>query len=321
MPYLAVAKNETDVIQTHVSVVHATKPQSYALDRFCRALSDGQENIAWIRTSPICQIGGAKKNMTFDYIKDSAGQTVGGDNTDRRAWHLLSCCPSFWQNTNIASEESTADYFFSKMGVIDHDFSKLINQALDYHKLMTNDQNGRQALVKRFSEITSHPDYNERGVIYQYLIPHELVDEVAYISKQNGVPDPDNPKALDTLKRLKTPGETVVNQDTLQVRLYVPKLLDPNFSKQITVVNHFGMDDKLRQEFDESIVALAKSARQAASEDSHKIISLLLEASSPVASPVVSDTPPQMRLSYQAIHLKMKEVQVKIQQMNRRLKQ
>ncbi len=78
--------------------------------------------------------------------------------------------------------------------------------------------------------------------------------------KKYGILDTDNPDALHTLLSLKTPGALVPNHNTLQVRLFVPKLLDPNYAPYLSCKNHMNIDEQFHQDFIKKIQKLAQRA-------------------------------------------------------------
>ncbi len=255
---------ENQYINTHVSVYHATKKASYALDIFCRELKvlfGEKSNTAWVRcsstplTKPIFLPCANIEEMKEKMKRDSSI-----DNSRINAWHLLSCNPSLWHNSDYASEESTVDYFHDNNSVQSPDFEELIFAFLDEINLLKNQTNERNKLIEDFGRIVNNEMYGEQGVIYQYLIPHDLVNKVAYVSEASGKFDEKNPEALSTLLKFKTPGELVSNHDTFQIRLFVPMLLNPNISSHLTIKNYVNMDKEIHQDFIMNIQQLAQRA-------------------------------------------------------------
>ena len=251
---------EKQYIRSHVSVYHATTKASYAMDLLCRQLkmlSEGSNQTAWVRDFH------SKPKIAYNdisEIKEEMSHSLSLDNKENNAWHLLSCNPSLWQNSDYDSQESTVDYFYTNTSVINLDFEKLIYKLLDEIGLLVDQDFKRKTFFKKFIDIINNNEYGSQGVIYQYVIPHHLVDEVAYISKGNGKLDDQNLSTLDTLLSMKTPGAEVPNQNTLQVRLFVPKLLTPYYANQIIVNNYLNLDQALIKQFENEINLLAKEA-------------------------------------------------------------
>ncbi|RUR19635.1 hypothetical protein ELY21_03290 [Legionella sp. km535] len=252
---------ERQYLDTHVSVYHSTTKASYALDLFCRKLAelnDGSKSIAWIRGIKSKPIG--KVCESFERMKQIMSQDQALDNSEYNLWHILSCNPSLWQNADYASDESTVDYFYNNSSVTRLDFKCLINNILDQMGLLFGYELERNELYAKFQKLVTDERFGKQGVLYQYLIPHHLVDEIAYISKQNGIVDPENPSALETLVQLKTPGRGVRNQHTLQVRLFVPKLLTPEIAEQLVYKNYLNLAAHLREEFEKTVDDLSVMA-------------------------------------------------------------
>lgn len=248
IPSEACIKQEQEYQQGHVSVYHATKRANYALDLLCRGLAEKEDKTVWIRTSK--QKAGRMLNDIHE-IQDEVLHTQ--DNALNMAWHLLSCSPTLWHNADYSSEESTVDYFFDNNSVINHDFDALIAELLDAKGLLVGEAQLRQDLYQKFAQLVNDSSLAQHGVIYQYLIPYELVNELAYISTTNGKPDTDNPNALDTLMQMKKAGVNVSNQNTLQVRLLVPKLLDAQIAPKLVVVNHDSLTCEQKEQFEAKI--------------------------------------------------------------------
>ncbi len=259
MPTQACIEQEVAYLHTHVSVYHATTKFSYVLDLFCRELRgllEKPNNTAWIRGFNGVPPGRKYKDLSEILERQKESQVL--DNEANMSWHLLSSNPSLWQNSDVASEESTIDFFHDNNSVIKLNFSELINELLDKEGLLLNQPEDRNEICKRFLELCNNEAFGTKGAIYQYFIPLHLVESTAYISKQNGVFDEENSSALDTLLALKYPEQRVPNHNTLQVRLFVPNLLDERYTEgHIIVKNHLGMDDDLRGAFEKTIRNLA----------------------------------------------------------------
>ncbi|KTD50840.1 SidE phosphodiesterase domain-containing protein [Legionella quateirensis] len=259
---------EQQHLDTHVSVYHSTTKASYALDLFCRKLTqltEGPNPIVWIRGIKSKPSG--KPCDSIDRIKYIMSQDKALDNSEYNLWHLLSCNPSLWQNADYASDESTVDYFYNNSSVTQLDFKHLINTILDKMGLLIGQEALREELFAKFNKLVTDERFGKQGVLYQYLIPHHLVDEIAYISKQNGIVDNDNPSALETLVQLKASGGEVPNQHTLQVRLFVPKLLTTEIAQHLVVTNYLNMEDQLRDEFEKTVNELSVMAVKGPTQD------------------------------------------------------
>lgn len=83
-------------------------------------------------------------------------------------------------------------------------------------------------------------------ILLQILIPNELVNQVCYISKDRGVMDGSNKDAFYTLKQIQNPNtaKSVVNFNSLQVRVYTVLMIDPETGPKIKVIEygHFSKD-------------------------------------------------------------------------------
>ncbi|MDR3501787.1 MAG: SidE phosphodiesterase domain-containing protein [Legionella sp.] len=262
MPTVACMQKEVACLTTHVSAYHATTKSSYALDLFCRELRgllEKPNKTAWIRNFNGTPPGKAYKDLSEVLARQREVQV--NDNQDNISWHLLSSNPSLWQNSDVASEESTIDFFHDNHSVISLEFTKLINDLLDKEGVLLDQPEEREEIFQQFTALCNDELFGTQGVIYQYLIPFHLVESTAYIAKQNGVFDEENPGALDTLLRLKYPEQQLPNHNTLQVRLFVPNLLDERYTAdQIVVENHLGMSEQMRARFEEGIRNLAQEA-------------------------------------------------------------
>ena len=258
VPTAACVKNEVINNADFVTVYHATTKASRALELLCKSLAQpGDEQITWHRISPT--------NKTVVTITDiesiKARSLTEVDNSRSMQWHLLSCNPTLWHNADYDSQESTVDYFLTDTSVTKLDFSILIIELLDQRGLLIGQDQKRATLVKAFNELINDKKFGSHGVIYQYHIPYHLVDEVAYISRQNGKLDIENPGSLDTLHSLKISGVNIPNQNTMQVRLLVPKLMEIDVANQLKVNIFSGMSEVLEQEFTQIITDLAIAAK------------------------------------------------------------
>ncbi|MFJ1267717.1 SidE phosphodiesterase domain-containing protein [Legionella lytica] len=262
MPTEACTEQENRHLATHVSVYHATTKFSYALDLFCRELKgllEKPNKTAWIRSFNGTPPGIAYKDLSSLLERQKETQSV--DNTENMSWHLLSANPSLWQNSDGASEESTIDFFYDNNSVTQLKFSELINELLDKEGVLLGQLQEREAICNRFLALCKDEQFGTHGAIYHYLIPLHLVESTAYISKQNGIYDEENPGVLDTLLRLKCPDQKVSNHNTLQVRLFVPNLLNERLAEEhIIVENHLGMSQEMRDVFEERIRSLSQEA-------------------------------------------------------------
>lgn len=281
IPTRACIEEEHQLSETHVSIYHATTKASYALDLFCRELkklSEGANHVAWLRDFHSKPRGKMYTEIEEVKSKMSDGRSV--DNSENISWNLLSCSPSLWQNADFASEESTVDYFYNNSSVIRLDFKTIIHDLLDKVQLLVGHDHLRKQLVDDFYELVNDPTFGSQGVIYQFMIPHHLVDEIAYISKENGIYDPSNPSALDTLIKLKTPEQEAPNHHRLQVRLLVSKVINPDIAKLIQVHNHVNMQTELHDTLKNRVAAMAKMAYKGPTEGVKKTVELKDEKAS-----------------------------------------
>lgn len=263
IPESACIKLEEQYITSHVCCYHATKRENYIIDLFCRSLKkllNDPSDIFWVRDFH-SKPGRGEKITDINAIKSlMAKGSI--DNQDFAAWNLLSCNPSLWQNTDYASEESTVDFFYNNLSVKTLNFHDIITNILEKTGLLVDMPDIRIQLLAQFDALCRDTNYGSQGALYQYLIPHHLVNEVAYVSQTNGIVDIENPSALNTLMTLKSRGCQASNHNTLQVRLLVTKLLDPAFAANIHAHVHLNVPDEARQSLDNAAINLAKLAYQ-----------------------------------------------------------
>ncbi|MFC7782589.1 SidE phosphodiesterase domain-containing protein [Legionella taurinensis] len=274
-------EEELQLAETHVSIYHATTKASYALDLFCRELkrlSEGANHVAWLRDFHSKPRGRIYTEIEEIKSKMSDGRSV--DNSENVSWNLLSCSPSLWQNADFASEESTVDYFYNNSSVTRLNFKTILHDLWDKEGLLVGQNDLRKKLVDDFNELVNDPAFGSQGVIYQFMIPHHLVDEMAYISKENGIYDPSNPSALNTLLKLKTPEQQAPNHHTLQVRLLVSKVINPDIAKSIQVHNHVNMQTSLHDTLKSRVAVMAEMAYSGPTEGVKKKVEVKDEKAS-----------------------------------------
>lgn len=163
------------------------------------------------------------------------------DNGDVGRFSLLSCNPSLFQNTDVDAMESTADYLHDAINVAPPNLKEWISGML--HTRFPACENAR---INKASDDILHlctqasnalPTTKKASVLMQVLIPHALVNKLAYISASNGIPDSANPDTLNTLVKLKTPhtNQEVSNARSLQIRLLASTLQDPKVAPHLKV--------------------------------------------------------------------------------------
>lgn len=175
-------------------------------------------------------------------------KSLKGDNSEECSWQLLSCNPSLFQNTNIASEESTADYLFNGMEVSPPDMRKWFDDISLY--LEKNIDANKH--IKELLDLCN--EYCDSDVLLQILIPNEYVNQIAYISKERGIIDSNNRNAFDTLKSLQNLDtiKSIKNYNSLQVRLSTTLMIDPGIGPKIKVVEYGNISkDPLRMKIRE----------------------------------------------------------------------
>lgn len=298
LPIEACIEKEKDNLKTHVTVYHATTKASYAVDLFCRklkVLADGSNHIAWIRDFKSKPKGTQYSNIAD--IKEKMGNDSTCDNKEGMAWHLLSCNPTLLHNSDFASEESTVDYYFKNHSVINLDFKDLLFTLMDEIGLLVGYDIERNQLFEEFQQIVFDETFGTQGVIYQYSLAHEIVDETVYISRESGRIDEQNPGALATLMQLKTENDNPPNHNTLQVRLFVPNLLQEKYADKIFVHNYVNMDSSLHEKFIDKIDSLAERAyrgftngvKAKPKDESSEKRSFFFSGSSPIYTPSTID--------------------------------
>ncbi len=144
-------------------------------------VKEGDNKTAWLRCTSTPP---GMRYTDIEQIKCKMEQRYSIDNTSNNAWHLLSCNPSLWQNSDYDSQESTVDYFYSNVSVTQLDFSHIIHRILDDMNFLINQKSERKLLIENFHKTVANEIYGNQGVIYHYLIPHQLVNDIAYISKE-----------------------------------------------------------------------------------------------------------------------------------------
>lgn len=173
----------------------------------------------------------------MDYVANNPAR----DNGNVGGFALLSCNPSLFQNCDLDAMESTADYLYNAVNVTPPDLKEWITDMLKSQNLGVDTQLINKATMSILDLCAnankSLPTTKKASVLMQILIPHNLVNDIAYISKKNGIPDPDNPNPLDTLIRLKTPQSTneVNNAQSLQIRVLSSALQSPTLAQHVKV--------------------------------------------------------------------------------------
>lgn len=230
---------------THIPVYHAHpryllayRMLSEELIKRERGGGSGWEGVTWVR-SPYQKPPG--DGVIYGNVEEFANRyglnnevSLKGDNGMIGSWNLLSCNPSFFQNTNIASEESTADFLFSGMEVSPPDMEKWFDDV--------SVSIGRNIDSYRLSKemLSISKKHCSSDILLQILIPNELVNQVCYISKDRGIVDGNNKDAFHTLKMIQNPdtAKSVVNFDSLQVRVYAPLMINPDIGPKIKVIEY-----------------------------------------------------------------------------------
>ncbi|MEQ9106724.1 MAG: NUDIX hydrolase [Limnobacter sp.] len=242
-------KIETSYAKTHVVAYHGfIEPLllghwtgEVLMKKLCKHESDAVQkalnNLSWHR-NPFDTNNNRDRDLTnlTDYVTNSPSR----DNGNVGSFALLSCNPSLFQNCDLDAMESTADYLYNAMNVAPPDVKQWIVDMLKSQNPTTDNQLLDQAatsIMKLCGDANKSPPKKKASVLMQILIPHKLVNDVAYIAKKNGIPDSDNPNPLDTLVRLKSPQKTteVNNAQSLQIRVLSSALQSPTLAQQLKV--------------------------------------------------------------------------------------
>jgi hypothetical protein len=188
---------------------------------------------------------------------------AGKDNSDIGKWHMLSCNPSFFQNTNKDAMESTADYLHDNNSVSAPLGAEFFNNILDKAKLLTKPTSKeiRSLLHDELQKAYEAASSDKKGVLWQIFVPHHLVNHVAYVAGKNGEPDSINTNALETLLLLqlqhKTDTELPHNHDELQIRLSTSLMHDPKIGPQLEIKKYGPMPEDKMAEFNQKVSIIA----------------------------------------------------------------
>ena len=186
----------------------------------------------------------ANKNRyhNIPYLKEYIQNNSALDNGKVGTFALISCNPSLFQNSDVDAMESTADYLHDAINVAPPDLEELISNMLREQLSKHVDSRQITTACEDILELCSNDENSlstskKASVLMQILVPHGFVNEITYISQSNGIPDDDNPNALDTLIRLKSPdaANSVPNTKSLQVRILSSALQDPNLAPHLRV--------------------------------------------------------------------------------------
>lgn len=274
LPLDLILQRETDHLDSHVPVYTATSFEKLVLQDFLRELvrqafpdSEKLARVWWVRNPLDLPARFARYEHIWDLIYVLQGPTRVNDNLPNQAWMLQSCNPHLFGNTLVDSEESTVDYYYDGMSVIQVKIIDLVIDFLTRMKLIDSKCASCTVSVKTWRERLkaalelAQPKEPPRGVLFQVFIPHERVNQVAYISKtnrgnrNNGQPDEDNTNALETLLRIQTDGaHQVPNYSTLQVRLLVPYLMHPD--NELRVFRYTNASEDAMRTFHATIATL-----------------------------------------------------------------
>jgi len=235
LPLADILSTEAVHLDTHVPLYHATQVGRWAINHFIsqliKAANPAEAAAArhWLRNPTDTQSGLPRLSSLADmqaYLNDSGIDLAEGlDNRKGISAAFLSCNPSIMQNSDVASEESTADFYYSNLSVNALNATQ-VESMLSKLRPSLNDETCSE-LAAQLVEAIHAELRSDRGVLYQFFIPHAEVRDLVYISTQNGIPHPQHADSLDTLLNLQTQdARHLADAPSLQARLYIHPLLD-----------------------------------------------------------------------------------------------
>jgi hypothetical protein len=185
------------------------------------------------------------------------------DNTATFSWQLLSCNPHLFGNVFFNSDESTVDYFFDDKSVMTPIFSEKIHQVLNnVSKNSDVKVKNEEDLINSLERSIELLDEN-RGILYQMMIPFNEVNLTTYVCQQTGVPDELHPDALQSLISLQYENPKMVdNYESMQTRILAQRWMNPTISADYRTHVYQGIDttEAQLQKFDQTIESLVQQA-------------------------------------------------------------
>lgn len=283
LPVEELIAREREYLSTHIAVYTGMRFDFLLLQYFSsellRVLIPDQPQLAemcWLRHPFDDQPAKYRWGDIRDFVKSRQLQYPGGravidDNSPEQAWFLLSCNPHLFGNTLTDAMESTVDYYYDSIGVINIDIFEKIAEILDSAGLLPNDcltcKEKRRSIFQAMSDALEaiRPSTKPGGVLLQILLPQKIVNEVAYITRTNdgsftnGTPASEHLNCLETLLRIRDasyPVDKIDNYATLQVRILTSRLIEPNSG----VIIHEVMmpSDAAKNQFRGKMAALAQ---------------------------------------------------------------
>ena len=140
------------------------------------------------------------------------------------------------------------------------------NKILDDAELLVKSESVpvRERLLGELNRAYAAAGSRKKGVLWQIFVPHHLVDHVAYVAGDNGVPDVQNPHALETLLKFQLQHQDSAalpdNHVQLQMRLSTSLLHDPVISPQLQVKKYGPLPDEAMRNFKQAVANIAKDA-------------------------------------------------------------
>lgn len=274
LPVLDLINNERRYLDSHIAVYTGMRFDFLLLHYFCSELlrelipeEPKFADVRWLRHPFDKSPGKYRWGDIRDFLQNIGGRV--NDNNEAHAWFLLACNPHLFGNTLVDEMESTVDYYYNSMGVIDIKLPEKFAAILDGAGLLPSHcpdcQKKRESAYKSLSDALEaiRPKDKPGGVLLQILVPQPIVNKTAYITRTsngtflNGTPEKDHPDCLKTLLQIRTT-ETrdIPHYTTLQVRLLTSRLVDPDSGVIIYEITKPG--SKITEQYRKHVATIVK---------------------------------------------------------------
>ncbi len=298
LPVEAIIQREHERLRTHVPLYTGMAFDFLLLHYFCRELvaqgvgDQALAEVRWFR-HPLSR-SPYERNTRYADVRDllakltMTGQRI-NDNDTKYSWQLQSCNAHLFGNALVSSEESTVDFYWDGMIVNAQNIETIMGEVLDEAGMLpascgTCAAARRSALERMLAALDRvRPAECPKGVLFQLLVPHAIVNQVAYITRtvkqemrNNGEPDTDHPDCLRTLVGMQTATATSLSSyEDLQVRLYLPLVLQPGSG--IVIHQYCNAPDRDIEELQREVSAAVAQLLEASAEDREQYVEVLAD--------------------------------------------
>jgi hypothetical protein len=268
LPVDKIITREEQYIDTHVPVYSAFTKSVYLVQMFTKELMSRLEKDVTLRR-PVDEITWMRNPLAKSRLKEIPSNLASFRTMYPKkvidhglmAWNLISCNMHLFGNTLVKSEESTVDYWWDDSNVTPPKIDDIVNESLDTLNLLKG-PDGRQkraAFIEKLKE-TINLLPSDHGVMHQIFIPHEDVNNIAYIAKANGIADKAHPDALASLTEIQQPDkiERVKNYGKMQVRLLAGRFINPDGTHSYPVHTYHEFSQEANEKFIRKISELTE---------------------------------------------------------------